>query len=171
MKTDTTVSCELGKTWRVERQRPQECLLATLATLSGQPYSYVRAKAHYFLRHWYAENTGSIPGECTWQDYAIGHHAPYKWAADKLTSLLDLPRISFQGTPGTPTERNWVIPLHGQGYIRFKYLENNSHIAPWRDGLIYDVAENNPMHGITLSDYLARWSCVVLAIETTHEGD
>ena len=166
MKTDTTVSAS----WRVERQQPQECLLATLAALSGQPYSYVRAKAHHFLREWYAQETGSIPADCSWRDHAIGHIDSYCYAADCLTELLGLQRISFSSTP---TGRDWTIPLRGQGYIRFKFkYTNSSHITPWRDGLIYDVGANDPMQGVTLSDYLIQYpNDVVLAIETTQKGD
>ena len=164
MKTDTKVSCELGKTWRVERQRPSECLLATLAALSGKPYWYVRSKAHHFLREWYAQETDSIPAECTWERFAIGHRDPYRYATECLTDLLGLQLISLSSS--TPTGHDWTIPLHGQGYILFKH-SGGSHIAPWRNGLIYDVGADDPMQGVTLSTYLTLNSFVVLTIRTT----
>ena len=164
MNSDTTVSAQ--SPWHVERQRPSECLLATLATLSGQPYSYVRAKAHRFLREWYAQETGSIPADCTWRDYAIGHTEAYHAVANQLTRLLGLPSFTFSAA--TPSGCDSTIPAQGQGYIRFKHSAG-SHITPWRDGLIYEVGCDNPMQGMTLSNYLTQHpNAVVLTIETTY---
>ena len=158
---DTTVS-----DWTVEQQYPQECLLATLAALSNTPYAIVRAKAHLYLRQWYATNIGSIPAGCSWSPHAVRHINVYSAVAASLLSLLNLPTISFSGTP--PTGCEWTIPLQGQGYIRFLLPPNGSHITPWKEGLIYEVGSPNPMLGTTLSAYLAlNSSFVVLAIETT----
>ena len=124
----------------VEKQGEGECMLATLAALSGWPLPVVRRLA------------ADMTGQRSWDSVTSLDF----WHTVRLLShclgLTAIPRPLPSGLlPGQVTIR---LPDRGRGWVRVRD-ESLVHIMPWADGLVYDPMLT-PAAPISLDAWLAR---------------
>jgi hypothetical protein len=143
---------------KVPRQEHQECMLATLAALSNVDVGTVKSLAFYHanVTSWsdlFIENTG----------YASQEQSDRFWYAVRMTcrdlglSTSCICKRDDLINPGS-SEIN-SIPKIGRGSLSVRF-ENNAHIVPWENGLIYDPERWHDGSGETLAQFIARHKSV-----------
>ena len=132
---------------RVERQGPDECMLATLAALADTTLAHVRA----------------LSGVPSWADDVIGWPGRYQDATDRLCVALRLPQIVLSGPTGSVAP---FLPRTGRGYVHVGRVTGWGHIMPWEDGRLCDP-EDPLGRWRTLAEWLAaRPGYTVLRVQT-----
>lgn len=141
---------------KVERQRDHECLLATMAALSGARLEDVRATA---CRLAGVENWVEIRGNLAvfWD---VAEQVAMALGGANLWSMVG-PGHTVRGmVPGATVTRLNIrnmrrLPAKGRGTVSFRRRQRGgkvtSHIMPWKDGIIYDP--ENPDTPRTLTQY------------------
>lgn len=140
---------------KVELQRDHECLLATMAALSGARLEDVRATA---CRLAGVENWVEIRGN-TAVFWDVAEQVAMALGGENLWSMVG--RGAIRGTvPGATVTRLDIynmrrLPVKGRGTVSFRRRSRSgkrtSHIMPWQDGLIHDPED--PDTPRTLSEY------------------
>ncbi len=140
---------------KVEQQGYNECLLATIAALSNTPLKTVRKYAceRAGYEHW-SQMIDNVDAGTYWiyaKDIAYLFGGPDMWALiGPAGSHVPGSSVSELDTYGMRK-----LPDKGRGTITFKSKRRGvriSHIAPWKDGLIYDP--ENPKTPMTFRQYL-----------------
>lgn len=153
---------------KVELQRDHECLLATMAALSGARLEDVRATA---CRLAGIETWTEIRGKTTlfWD---VAEQVAMALGGVNLWSMVG--RGAARGeVPGATVTRVETynmrrLPVKGRGTVSFRRTRRGgkvtSHIMPWNDGMIHDP--ENPDTPMTLSEYRRRDRRFKLSIVT-----
>jgi len=132
----------------VARQRPKECMLATIAALANRPYPEVRAYARKIMGKSWASHWGRRPST----------RSPISFRSAVLDVASEFGGIAL-ATLVDSNDRNGgslrELPTSGRGVVRFINRRRllTGHIAPWCDGLIYDTDGSAPC---TLAAYLSK---------------
>ena len=125
----------------VEKQGAGECMLATLAALSGWPLPVVRRLA--------VDMTGR-----SWNSVASDDTQDYWQTVPRLCRCLGLTAIPLplpdSPRPGQVTIR---LPDRGRGWVTVRD-GSRAHIMPWADGLVYNPLA--PAAPISLDAWLAQ---------------
>lgn len=151
---------------RVELQRDHECLLATMAALSGASLEDVRVKACCLagIEHW-AEIRGKR--DLFW---SVVEQVAMALGGVNLWSMVGTNR---GGVPGATVHTLVIhnmrkLPAKGRGTVSFRRRQRGgkvtSHIMPWKDGIIHDPED--PDTPMTLAEYRRRDRRFKLAVVT-----
>lgn len=121
-----------------ERQEGQECLIAAISMLSGQPYEEVRESdaSKDWVEKWWKLKHGLLPGGKSWTEMAERMFAEHGISTD----------LSFVGA-------NEIYPrvdlldgrkVRGRGILMLGWLHGGGHAVAFLDGVIYDPGLPKP---------------------------
>lgn len=134
----------------VERQGESECMLATIAALTGRTLAEIRSVACYRagVRKW----SSMTRGPKRYQYWATVRQMASEYSADLVAAVAE---------HGYPVAERGVtesahVPAVGRGTVKTQRMDRRvAHIMPFENGLIHDPTEADPNKGMTESEWLA----------------
>jgi hypothetical protein len=144
---------------KVERQGENECMLATLAALSGQPLAIVRrlALGHAGADCWarmlrerdrYWTAVDATAADLRMERFLDAVKAALREAQSDREARSDALAVLAGNAPPS-------LPAVGRGAV-LAVSPRTGHIMPWQDGLVFDPESEDPSVGITLPEYRRR---------------